>query len=242
MKFTTLLERAVQALVALTPGARAGDARKLGALDAGVLQVALMVSALDGEVLPAEMEAYARLLRTCRGFVPGSEKAALETACRRAGYLVMLAQSGLHTPEDRVAAFVDEAIAALPGGLLDGSIADLRRAFVMWMTMALADGDYSGIERAGLEALRDRFAQLDLTRQDEAALAWASAYADRAYFPGAAALGPQPAARTKLLEDDFLARAQERVSALAAAETDAARRAAEQALAAFIDFKQEAYA
>jgi len=134
----------------------------LSKLDFGVLKVALMVAALDGQVGKDEVEAFCSLAKKCRGYDAKSFAAVRESAFRSAGYIAMLAQ---HAPQDELLrAFTDESLAALPVGFACGSLADVRRAFVMWVAMGVSDGDFSVIERKAVEVLRQALAEIKRSR------------------------------------------------------------------------------
>jgi len=155
MKIDTFLNTVTDLLMGVELGnKRAND--KLARLDRGILDVALMIAALDGEILPAEVAAYYRLLGKCRGCSKKDAPAALNEALRKAGYLIALKQTGTDD-KTLLKAFVNEAMAALPAGFADGSLADVRRAFVFWTTMGLSDGGYSTLERSAVQALANSF-------------------------------------------------------------------------------------
>ena len=135
---------------------------KASRTDFGVLKVAFMVAALDGEVTDAEYRAFDALAKKCRGYTPKAAAAALDEAMRSAGYLMLLAKRAKDA--DLVKAFVGEAEAALPMGFAYLSIEDVRRAVVAWIAMGMSDGEYSVRERKCIEALRKRFAELKIMR------------------------------------------------------------------------------
>jgi len=120
-------------------------------LDFGVLTVAMMVAALDGRIEPSEWAAFRRLADVSR--TSAIEGGALwDSAVRAAGYI--LVQSQILTERQLILAFVREAAKALPEGFANGLPADVRRAFVMWVSMAMSDGEYSGVERKCINAFR----------------------------------------------------------------------------------------
>ncbi len=130
----------------------------IGKTDLGILKVAFMVAALDGDVTDAEFKAFEALAKKTKGATPKSIAAAREEAMRAAGYLMLLARRV--SVAQLVKAFIAEAKAALPGGFANLSIEEIRRAIVVWIAMGLSDGDYSARERACIEALRRLFAEL----------------------------------------------------------------------------------
>lgn len=157
MKFTKMLAAVADTLGAISLGGKRGDER-LAALDRGVLTVALLLAALDGTVLPEEYAAFESLAKKCRGATAKNVRALLDKVLHDAGYLMAMAQVGVYSVKERLAVFVKLAEEALPGGFADGSLADVRRAFALWTTMGVSDGTFSGVERAALEGLVNRFA------------------------------------------------------------------------------------
>ena len=150
---------------------------KASRTDFGVLKVAFMVAALDGEVTDAEYKAFDALAKKCRGYTPKAAEKALDEAMRSAGYLMLLSKRAKDTA--LVAAFIREAQAALPMGFAYLSIEDVRRAVVTWIAMGMSDGDYSAREKKCIEALRKLFAELKVMRieaEEEQWLALAPAF------------------------------------------------------------------
>ena len=138
---------------------------RLSKTDLGVLKVAFMVAALDGDVTDAEYAAFDALAKKCRGYSVEGAAEALDEAMRSAGYLMLLSKR-VKTPA-LVRAFVREAKAALPNGFAYMSVEDVRRAIVLWIAMGLSDGDFSSREKACVEAIRKHFAELRIERADE---------------------------------------------------------------------------
>jgi len=126
----------------------------LRATDLASLQVALMVAALDGKVLPEEFKTFERLAKKCEGATAERIEKAFDAAIRSAGYVLM---QSFRLPAKALASlFADEVFALLPKGFLVGRPRAVRGALTMWLSMAMSDGDYSGIERTCLEALFER--------------------------------------------------------------------------------------
>lgn len=191
MKFSKVLENTVGALTAL----KFVRDPKLGKLDFAVLEVALMISALDGKVQKDEVEAFLALAKKCRGANAKSVKAVYDEALRAAGYISILVQ--LEEEKAVLAAFADEVVKVMPENFLEANPEDIRRAFVIWTAMAMSDGEYSGIERKAVELLEKRFtviksAKLQEILEREAALspAFRVAYGDPAKRPAAIRLLP----------------------------------------------------
>ena len=150
---------------------------KASRTDFGVLKVAFMVAALDGEVTEAEYKAFDALAKKCRGYTEKAAATALDEAMRSAGYLMLLAHRA--TDAELVRAFVAEAQTALPMGFAYLSIEDVRRAVITWIAMGMSDGDYSAREKKCIEALRKMFAELKVMRieaEEEQWLALAPAF------------------------------------------------------------------
>ena len=135
---------------------------KASRTDFGVLKVAFMVAALDGEVTDAEYRAFDALAKKCRGYTAKAAATALDEAMRSAGYLMLLSKRAKEPA--LVKAFIAEAQAALPMGFAYFSAEDVRRAIVTWIAMGMSDGDYSAREKACIEALRKLFAELKVMR------------------------------------------------------------------------------
>ena len=135
---------------------------KASRTDFGVLKVAFMVAALDGEVTDAEYRALEALAKKCRGYTPKAAAKALDEAMRSAGYLMLFGRHA--TDAALVKAFMAEAQAALPNGFAYFSVEDVRRAIITWIAMGMSDGDYSAREKKCIEALRKHFAELKVGR------------------------------------------------------------------------------
>ena len=144
---------------------------RIAKTDLGVLKVAFMVAALDGEVTADEYAAFDALAKKCRGYTPKAAEEALNDAMRSAGYLLLLSKR-VKKDADLVKAFVAEARAALPNGFAYLSLEDVRRAIVTWIMMGMSDGAYSVRERACIEALRKLFAELKVIKLEQEAEQW----------------------------------------------------------------------
>lgn len=134
------------------------QAAKYGKTDYGIVKVALMVAALDGEVSDEELKAVDAMLKKCRGYTAKAAENVLDEAMHSAGYLLLLGKRAKEA--ELVKAFVAEAKAALPEGFAYLSVEEVRRAVVAWIAMGLSDGDYSAREKKCIEALRKHFAEL----------------------------------------------------------------------------------
>ena len=140
------------------------DDSELGRVDFGVLTVAMMVAALDGVIQPDEFKAFSRLAEKCR--VSKGEKAArYNAALHSAGYMLLLARSGM-SKRALSLVFLDEAEHVLPMGFAGGKAEDVRRALALWVSMGLSDGEFSGVERAAVESFCARVAEIMQKRRD----------------------------------------------------------------------------
>ena len=140
------------------------DDSELGRVDFGVLTVAMMIAALDGTIRPDEFKAFSRLAEKCR--VSRGEKAArYNAALHSAGYMLLLARSGM-SKRALSLVFLDEAEHVLPMGFAGGKAEDVRRALVLWVLMGLSDGEFSGVERAAVESFCARVAEIMQQRRD----------------------------------------------------------------------------
>lgn len=157
MKNEKVLENAVQALSDVDVGGKKTDT-ELAALDRGILQVALMISGLDGTILPEEYIAFGEMAKQCRGATRKNIRALYDQSVGKAGLIAGMAQCGVYSESYRLAAFVRMSWDALPKGFDRGSLADLRRAFALWIAMGISDGAFSAFERRAVKALLRSFA------------------------------------------------------------------------------------
>lgn len=122
-----------------------------GKVDAGVLQVAMAIAALDGQVTDSELEAFEKLAKKCRGYNAESVKAVFREGLRIAGYLELA--SRVFSAKELQAEFLEEAKRLLPDKFISEDFPLIRRAFVMWIAMAMSDGTYSPTERTAILGL-----------------------------------------------------------------------------------------
>ena len=120
-------------------------------LDFVLLKTALMLAAVDGEVGADEVGRFKELAAKCRGYNGESFEALWEQALRSAGYLLI--QSRFLGPDELAAAFVKEAEKDFVGTVILETKEERVRAFELLDRMAMADGDYSEIERTCIAAL-----------------------------------------------------------------------------------------
>ena len=140
------------------------DDSDLGQVDFGVLTVAMMVAALDGVIQPDEFRAFSKLAEKCR-VSKGERAARYNAALHSAGYVLLMARSGISRKALSLI-FLDEAERVLPMGFAGGRAEDIRRALVVWISMGLSDGCFSGIERSCVEAFCARVVEIMKKRRD----------------------------------------------------------------------------
>lgn len=116
-----------------------------------ILKTMMMLAAMDGEIADDEVDRFKELAAKCRGYNGESFEALWDAALRSAGYLLL--QSRFLDHEGLVAAFVAEAEKDFVGEVVQGTAAERIRAFDLLDRMAMADGDYSEIERDSIVAL-----------------------------------------------------------------------------------------
>ena len=140
-----LIERMRNALAGL-----AGK-NSFGRMDFVILKTTLMLAAVDGEIADDEVCRFREFAAKCRGYSGESFETLWEAAIRSAGYLLM--QSHFLGQEELAEAFVKEAEKDFVGEVVLETADERTRAFEFLDGMAMADGDYSGIERACIAAL-----------------------------------------------------------------------------------------
>ena len=120
-------------------------------MDVVLLKTTLMLAAVDGKVAADEVVRFKELAAKCRGYSGESFETLWDVALRSAGYLLL--QSRFLGHDELVAAFVKEAEKDFVGEVILETSAGRTRAFDFLDQMAMADGDYSEIERDCIVAL-----------------------------------------------------------------------------------------
>ena len=120
-------------------------------LDFVILKTTLMLAAADGEVAADEVVRFKELAAKCRGYSGETFEVLWDAALRSAGYLLL--QSHLLGHDELVAAFVKEAEKDFVGEVILETAEERIRAFDFLDRMAMADGEYSEIERDCIIAL-----------------------------------------------------------------------------------------
>ncbi len=124
---------------------------KFGKEDFVLLKTALMLAAVDGEIATDEVSRFKELAEKCRGYNGESFAVLWDQAIRSAGYLLI--QSRFLGQEELAAAFVQEAEKDFVEMAATETRDERSRAFELLERMAMADGDYSAVERVAIKAL-----------------------------------------------------------------------------------------
>ena len=141
----TLIGRLKHALEGLT------GKNRFEKMDFVLLKTTLMLAAADGEVAADEVARFKELAAKCRGYSGESFETLWDAALRSAGYLLL--QSHFLGHDELVAAFVKEAEKDFVGEVILETYAERIRAFDFLDRMAIADGEYSEVERDCIVAL-----------------------------------------------------------------------------------------
>lgn len=148
-----------------------------------ILKIAFLLAALDGKIDETEREMYDRLAEQCKNIdvdqaqevlkeVDAATKRLLEVKNRKgksAGsglFVSAFLVESLPTNNEILNIFMKEAdtVCDWPSFVKDSS--RVRRAFVMWTAMAMADGDYAAIEREAIERLRAKVNSYELISKE----------------------------------------------------------------------------
>ena len=127
---------------------------RFGKEDFVILKTALMLAAVDGDVAADEIGRFRELAAKCRGYSGESFDALWEQALRSAGYLLI--QTRFLGKEELAVVFVKEAEKDFVGTVILETKEERARAFELLEQMAMADGDYSEVERLCISALTQR--------------------------------------------------------------------------------------
>ena len=141
-------------LKGLGSGLLANAASGFDRVEGGVLEVAMAVAALDGEVSAGELEEFENLARQREGVTDAAVNALFERCLRTAGYVEIQARR-LEQPQ-LLELFANEAMKMLPDAFFRGDMEVVRRAFAAWTLVAMSDDYYSGVERKAIKLLRER--------------------------------------------------------------------------------------
>ena len=176
---------------------------QIGKADAAVLKAAMSIAALDGCVSDAELAGFERLARKCRGYSAESAKQVFREGLRTAGYIELAART--LSAKELLTVFTGEVEKILPPSFALWEQKGVRRAFVMWIAMAMSDGDYSPIERKAIAAFAKIVSQRLSTLSASTAqlqCGFAASFVAASGVPGGAV------AEVEILPSAFFARAE----------------------------------
>jgi len=131
-----------------------------------VLEVAFLLTALDGSVDESERAMFERLAAECKNLDVDQSKTVLQrtdkaikrllTACPRQALDSRKRAINVNQKTLFIRAFMKEVDQICDWADFARSSERVRKAFAMWIAMCLADNDYSEIERMGVAALQKK--------------------------------------------------------------------------------------
>lgn len=153
-----------------------------------ILKIAFLLAALDGKIDETEREMYDRLAEQCKDVDVDLAQTVLKEVdaatqrllnvknelslpsammAKRCGVVGHLSLAGLLSENEvLLKKFMEEADAVCDWVYFVRDSSRVRRAFVMWTAMSIADGDFSKIERAAIERLREKVNSYKLIGED----------------------------------------------------------------------------
>lgn len=127
---------------------------RFGKFDSALLKTMVMLSAVDGEISPSEIANLRDMAEKCSGYSGETFESLWDAALHSAGYLFL--QTRFLAADALAKAFVSEAEKDFVSEVALEDSALRERAFDALEKMASADGDYSAVEAACIEALAER--------------------------------------------------------------------------------------
>ena len=137
-----------------TTKAKQGKARKsFSAKDAefAILKVAYLLSAIDGEVAESERATFDRLAARCRDIDVDESKDVIRSAQASVEKLLKAYKDKRASP---LAVFMCEVKKVCDWSAFVRNSALVRKAFVMWMAMVMADGVFADVEQRAIRELQ----------------------------------------------------------------------------------------
>ena len=137
-----------------TTKAKQGKARKsFSAKDAefAILKVAYLLSAIDGEVAESERATFDRLAARCRDIDVDESKDVIRSAQASVEKLLKACKCKKASP---LAVFMCEVKKVCDWSAFVRNSALVRKAFVMWMAMVMADGVLADVEQRAIRELQ----------------------------------------------------------------------------------------
>lgn len=138
-----------------------------------ILKVAFLLTAIDGRIDDSERAMFDKLVERCREVDVDEAKlvlASVDSATKRmlkatkqtdlsegiSGVTASLLKfASPYFDEERLKLFMDEVDVICDWNVFARDSVRVRRAFVMWLAMVKADGDYSVIELKAIKALQE---------------------------------------------------------------------------------------
>ena len=152
-----------------------------------ILKIAFLLATVDGKIDDSEREMYDRLAEQCKDVDVDQAQTVLKEVDAATKRLLKAKNSKSQTASGTLESFfgkiatkehrflsenefldkfMEEADAVCDWASFVKDSSRVRRAFVMWMAMAMSDGDYSAIERAAIERLRGKVNSYELISKD----------------------------------------------------------------------------
>ncbi len=138
-----------------------------------VLEVAFLLTAIDGSVDESERRMFDKLSAECKNVDVDQAKSVLRFADKSVKRLLAaFPKNGIHgkmrKEEERkfIAKFMKEVDSVCDWSDFARSSARVRKAFAMWISMCLADGNYTETERRGISELAKMFNGFPLVSDD----------------------------------------------------------------------------
>lgn len=126
-----------------------------------ILKVAYLLSAIDGEVAESERATFDRLATRCRDIDVDESKDVIRSAQASVEKLLKAYKDKKASP---LAVFMCEVKKVCDWSAFVRNSALVRKAFVMWMAMVMADGVFADVEQRAireLQALVNSFSLID---------------------------------------------------------------------------------
>ena len=116
-----------------------------------ILKVAYLLSAIDGEVAESERATFDRLAARCRDIDVDESKDVIRSAQASVEKLLKAYKDKKASP---LAVFMCEVKKVCDWSAFVRNSALVRKAFVMWMAMVLADGVFADVEQRAIRELQ----------------------------------------------------------------------------------------
>lgn len=196
--------------------------------DRSILKVAYAISALDGLVTQEELKVFREIAESFPGFCAGAEttNTLFIESIAIGDQLITLKK--IYSDDEMLKALL--SLTSKDCEIIKQSHASAKKAFIVWMAIALADSDYSDIERKAIKALQTAFnPNFDLSKLLGGSGAIVGTVAGLVFggLPGAivgGALGMKskntsPVDSDQIISDAFLAEVEDTLKTIAAVQS-----------------------